>query len=68
MDLVFLSLEPPEKAADPVVASITLDDERPLIVGQLRPRCIETNAGFAGSAFQLRQLRAIVRLDRKSVV
>ena len=60
--LVLLPFEPPEKAANPFVVAVTLDDELPLRVGQLVPGHVETGAGLPGRALEVRELRPVVWL------
>ena len=62
MHLVFLALEPAEEAADAVVGAVAFDDERPFLVGEIRPRHVEPDGRLARRALQLRQLRAVMRL------
>ena len=60
--LVFLPLEPAEEAADALEVAVALDDELPLLVGEVGPRHVETDAGLPRRALQLSQLRPVVRL------
>ena len=62
VDLVLLAFEPAEETADAVEFLVALDDEFLLGVGQLRPRHIETDPGFARSTLQFGLLRPVVRL------
>src|SRR5262249_61832130 len=62
MDLVLLPLEPTEKATNAVVGAVALDDERPFVGGQVRPRHVETNACLPRRTLQLGELRAVMRL------
>ena len=60
--LVFLLVEPAEEAANAFVVVVAVDDEAPLLVGQLPPRDVEGNLRLARDALQFGELRAIVRL------
>ena len=62
VDLVLLPFEPPEKAANPFIVAVAVDDELPLFIGQIRPGHVETDAALANGALEVRELRPIVRL------
>ncbi len=66
MDLVLLALQPAKESADArvrrVVRAATVDDEALLLGRQRGPRHVEAQARFLGGAFQISEMRTVVRL------
>src|SRR5262249_8349938 len=66
VNLVLLSLEPPEEPADPGVADFRIraaaDDEFLLGLRQLRPGHVDPHVALARGLLQLRELGAVMRL------